>query len=116
LDLDYIEQHGHSYISINSWRGRIPYGTEEDSLLGNEILELASRGGWDRDNDYSWEEVHCGGADVIPHYVTKRIAAGLRNFLRMAPNEIAFEGRRISRDILFRAANILEAGPTTIPW
>jgi len=82
----------------------------------NEILELALRGGWDRDNYYSWEEVYCGGADVIPHYVTKRIAAGLLNFLRMAPNEIAFEGRRISRDILFRAANILEAGPTKIPW
>jgi hypothetical protein len=42
-----------------------------------------------------------------------RIAAGLRNFLRMAPNEIEFEGRRISRDTLLRAANILEAGPTT---
>ena len=116
LDLDYIEQHGHSYISINSWRGRIPHGTEEDSLLGSEILELASRGGWDWDNDYSWEQVYCGGADVIPHYVTKRIAAGLRNFLRMAPNEIEFEGRRISRDLLLRAADILEAGPTTIPW
>lgn len=68
------------------------------------------------DNDYSCEEVCAGGADVIPHYVTKRVAAGLRNFLRMAPNEIEFEGRTISRDSLLRAANILESGPTTIPW
>jgi DnaJ like chaperone protein len=114
--LDYIEQNGHSYISINSWRGRIPYGTDEGSLLGNEIFELPSRGGWDSDRDYAWEEVYCGGADVIPHYDTQRIAVGLREFLRTAPNEIEFEGRTISRDTLLQAASILEAGPTTIPW
>jgi len=64
----------------------------------------------------AWEEVSCGGADVIPHYVTKRIAAGLREFLRTAPNEIEFEGRTILRDTLLRAAEILESGPTTILW
>jgi DnaJ like chaperone protein len=116
MGLDYIEEMGRSYISINSWRGRIPYGTDKDCLLGNEILEFASRGGWDWDNDYAWEEVCGGGADVIPHYVTKRIAAGLCEFLRTASNEIEFEGRTIDRDTLQRAAKILEAGPTTIPW
>jgi hypothetical protein len=82
----------------------------------NSKLEVASRGGWDWDNDYSWEQVSCGGADVIPHYVTKRMAARRREFLRTAPNEIEFKGRTILRDTLLRAAEILEAGPTTIPW
>lgn len=85
-------------------------------MLGSVILELASRGGWDWDNDYAWEEVYDGGADVIPHYVTKRMAAGLREFLRTASDEIEFEGRTILRDTLLLAAEILEAGPTTIPW
>ena len=116
LGLDYTDEFGRTYISINSWKGRIRCDTDKDCLLGSDILELASRGGWDRDNDYSWEQVSCGGADVIPHYVTKRMAAGLRDFLRTAPNEIEFEGRTILRDTLLRAAEILEAGPTTMPW
>jgi hypothetical protein len=85
-------------------------------LLGSEILELASKGGWDQDNNWAWEEAFGGGADVIPHYVTKQMAAGLREFLRTAPDEIAFQGRTILRDTLLRTAEILDAGPTTIPW
>jgi hypothetical protein len=115
-DLDYIEDHGRKYISINSWRGRIQCGREKGCLLGSEILGLASKGGWNQDNDWAWEEVFGGGADVIPHYVTKHIAVGLREFLRAAPDEIEFEDRTILRDTLLRAAEILEAGPTTIPW
>jgi hypothetical protein len=115
-ELDYIEDHGRKYISINSWRGRIQCGTEKGCLFGSEILELASKGGWDQDNNWAWEEVFGGGADVIPHYVTKHIAAGLRESVRTAPNEIEFEDRTILRDTLQRAAEILEAGPTTIPW
>jgi len=115
-DLDYIEDYGRKYISINSWRGRIQCGTEKGCLLGSEILELASKGGWDQDNNWAWEEAFGGGADVIPHYVTKQMAAGLREFLRTAPDEIAFEERTILRDTLLRTAEILDAGPTTIPW
>jgi hypothetical protein len=118
LGLDYAEgiAGGKSYISINSWKGRIAYGIEDGSLLGAEILELAIRGGWDQGKYYAYHEVSCGGADVIPHYVTIRIAESLRKFLRNAPDTIESEGRAIRKNTLLWAVDILAAGPTTFPW
>jgi hypothetical protein len=118
LGLDYAEgmASGKSYISINSWKGRIAYGIEDGSLLGAEILELALRGGWDQEKYYAYHEVSCGGADVIPHYVTIRIAESLRKFLRNAPHTIESECRAIRKNTLLWAVDILAAGPTTFPW
>lgn len=103
-----------TYLTINSCAGRIRHGTGPDRLLSRDIEQLAELGGWDGES--ACQEVYTGGADVIPDYVCAAMADALLNYLGKNDGDPVVDGRRVSRDLVWRAHLILRAGPTTIPW
>jgi len=103
-----------TYHTIVSCGGRIAYGTGENELLGNEILSLAAQGGWDEAESY--QEIWYGGADVLPDYMTRSIADGLLNLLGRTDSDFDYDGRRVSRELVWKAYIVYGAGPTIVPW
>ena len=103
-----------TYHTVNSCGGRIRHGTGPDELLSLDIYALAELGGWDGESAY--QEVYTGGADVLPDYVCGAIATALLDYLGKHDDEPVVDGRRIRRELIWRAYVIFRAGPTTIPW
>lgn len=114
-DVDYKSDMGRVYLSINSWKGRIRYTGSPEGLFPDTLYEIAELGGWDRDS-ISYEEVFTGGADVLPDYTCKEIATGIRKYLQNHLGDILHQDTTVPRVMLLKACDILEAGPTTMPW
>jgi DnaJ like chaperone protein len=112
--IDYVHNTTREYLTINSWRGRIKHGEDSDAVLSNQLFELAELGGWDGNHGY--HEVFGGGADVIPENDCKRISAALKNILASNREGFVVGERTVSREIVEKASEIFDAGPTTVPW
>lgn len=113
--VDYSADMGREYISINSWKGRLRYAAPPLGLFPSTLYEIAELGGWDPES-MCCEEVFTGGADIVTDYTCRKIARGIRNHLRFHPGDIGHQGVVLSRSLLLKACDILEAGPTTMPW
>jgi hypothetical protein len=114
-NIDYDSREGKTYKTIVSCGGRIRYGSETDSLLPSNLYEIAASGGWSGD-DMEFQEIYCGGADILPDYTCLKLADCLLNALGKSTNDFHLKNRIVSRELVWRSLIILRSGPTLMPW
>lgn len=114
-NIDYDSNEGNTYKTIVSCGGRIKCGSEADSLLASNLYEIAASGGWS-DDDMEFQEIYCGGADILPDYTCIKLADCLLNALGKSTNDFHLTNRIVPRELVWRSVIILRSGPTLMPW
>jgi hypothetical protein len=104
------------FKTIVSCGGIIAYDTSEFWVLPSEVYVIARVGGWDDDEVWAYQEIYCGGADILPDYISSQIASGLLTALGKTTADFVIEGRTIPRETVWRCAIIFGGGPTLVPW